>query len=611
MSKSRILLGVSGLAVATAMAGVSHAQTVIYGGGGSASAPYLRQAWDCFGNRTALVNQGSTLTGPSANDTLKTYNYFNFSGPPPSKARNCATAPVDSATTVKYVSASSGIGIASFFGHDATTFLGDVSGGATPNVFFPSLQFGISDAGLSGADFNIFNNGGTEGSGSSAVVIEAPGVSATPGQTPPQYNNPIAQYGKPIQIPLLIVPVVLTYSSVYSYTVNPDLSVTQYKFNIKKPNKDGSGGLLLDMPTVCAIFNGKITNWNDPALKYLNGGQSLQDPADTSPWSLPIEIVGRSDSAGTTANLYRALAAQCTGSDTDGGDSIAYTNAYLANGSKSLPLSLSGPTYSGGAYTATTGGTGATTPTPGQFTLVKGNGGIASYITIGHGTLPTTPGTYTAGQFAYIGADFTLPASAATGANTYGLNVVDIKVGTKAVEPTPANVLKAFGALLPPQSSATGAYSAGSLGSGRRSAAQDWAQPVSTTQQLSTGVTINTPLANPNVNISGVTGAYPIVGTTDGLFYTCYADAGVAAKLKAFLTWYYSNVVITAKTGLAGVNGFAPLPKAWATAITQTFLTPVSTGAAPTDVLNLNILQAGTGPATGTGSQCAAVTPGA
>jgi phosphate transport system substrate-binding protein len=51
-------------------------------------------------------------------------------------------------------------------------------------------------------------------------------------------------------------------------------------------------GLKLDGPTLAEIFSGKITKWNDPAIKALNSGMSLP--------STSITVVHRSDSSGTT-----------------------------------------------------------------------------------------------------------------------------------------------------------------------------------------------------------------------------------------------------------------------------------------------------------------------
>jgi phosphate transport system substrate-binding protein len=52
-------------------------------------------------------------------------------------------------------------------------------------------------------------------------------------------------------------------------------------------------GLKFDGDTLGKIFAGKITNWNDPALKNLNPGVTLPDE--------PIAVAHRSDGSGTTA----------------------------------------------------------------------------------------------------------------------------------------------------------------------------------------------------------------------------------------------------------------------------------------------------------------------
>ncbi len=53
-----------------------------------------------------------------------------------------------------------------------------------------------------------------------------------------------------------------------------------------------SGQLVLDGPTIADIYLGKITKWNDPAIKKLNPGVNLPDQA--------ILVVHRSDGSGTT-----------------------------------------------------------------------------------------------------------------------------------------------------------------------------------------------------------------------------------------------------------------------------------------------------------------------
>jgi phosphate transport system substrate-binding protein len=66
-------------------------------------------------------------------------------------------------------------------------------------------------------------------------------------------------------------------------------------------NVPGVTGLILDASTLAKIFNGKITNWNDAAIKALN-------PTATLP-NLPIQTFHRTDGSGTTANFTAYLAA--------------------------------------------------------------------------------------------------------------------------------------------------------------------------------------------------------------------------------------------------------------------------------------------------------------
>jgi phosphate transport system substrate-binding protein len=64
-------------------------------------------------------------------------------------------------------------------------------------------------------------------------------------------------------------------------------------------NLSGVGALRLSADTIAQIFEGKITNWNDPAIKTDNPKAKL--PSTT------ITVVHRSDSSGTTANFTSFL----------------------------------------------------------------------------------------------------------------------------------------------------------------------------------------------------------------------------------------------------------------------------------------------------------------
>jgi phosphate transport system substrate-binding protein len=64
-------------------------------------------------------------------------------------------------------------------------------------------------------------------------------------------------------------------------------------------NVSGVSDLKLDATTLAGIFSGKITTWNDPAIKALNPSASLPSS------SINLEV--RSDSSGTTANFSQYL----------------------------------------------------------------------------------------------------------------------------------------------------------------------------------------------------------------------------------------------------------------------------------------------------------------
>jgi len=64
---------------------------------------------------------------------------------------------------------------------------------------------------------------------------------------------------------------------------------------------NGVTGLTLTPPVLTKIFLGKITSWNDPAIKAINSGANLP--------STKITVFYRSDSSGTTQNFERYLAA--------------------------------------------------------------------------------------------------------------------------------------------------------------------------------------------------------------------------------------------------------------------------------------------------------------
>jgi ABC-type phosphate transport system substrate-binding protein len=558
MSRKIFLLGATALLSATAgLAGGVCAQvtTQIYDGGNTLFAPFLRQSEDCYGNPTPLVIQGANTHSP----TTVSITPFNYTGSPPF---NCATTHVDSTVQLNTIETGSGTNIKAVFSHDATTFWGDTVPPGSNNTPYPAVHFGTSETPLGASDVTVYNSGGVE-----------QGVTFSLSPQAGQYPIPQPLYGNLIQYPMIIAPLAIAYDSTYKRVRQGNGSVVSYHFHIHRPNKDGSGGLVLDAATYCAIFNGQITDWNQIPTS-LNGNVSLKDPADHSTFSVPLTIVGRTDSAGATSTWTRHLAAICP--------NVISGNQY-ADAATTLPTPLQGP-----AWTSTNPNYGpgsGVTDVPGKYTRATGAQGVAAYIQFDPNNLPGSQAgaSVVQGRIGYDGTDETLPAVTNTGQNSFGLNQADILrvPGKLAIEPNGKTAALAYNQnILPP----TGA---------NRSQQALWVQPASKTA----------PVAIPSNTL-----AYPIVGTSNFLGYTCYASAGVATNLVKYLDWFEANTLLTNPTlGLIVAGGSSPMPTAWRTAIIQTFLKPV----AATKSLNLYILTAGTGPVSGTGSQCKAIAPGA
>jgi phosphate transport system substrate-binding protein len=556
MSKLHFLMGVSALiasAAALASPAAAQATTQAYGGGSSLIGPYIRQAEDCYGGPTPLLIESTAVPPGNATDANPPIAFFNYTGTP---AQNCATSHVDTSFQLNYISTGSGNGIRALYSHTPTPFWGTQPNGTA----FPSVQYGAAETSLGSADVTVYNSGGTE-----------QGQTFGSGGT---YPIPQPLYGNLIQFPLLITPVDIAYDAIYKKRRNADGTVTSYHFHVHRPRSDGSGGLVLNGAEYCGIFNGQITNWNDPALQTLNGGVSLKDPADPDPtFSVPITIVGRSDSSGTSSVWTRHLAAECP---------LVISGNQYADSTSTMPGPLQGPVWT---KTNPNFGPGSgVTDVPGKYTLAAGNDGVADYIQFDPNNLPgaTAGNEVTQGRMGYVGPDFVLPAVNNTGQNTFGLQSASLlRSGTVPISPTGQKAALAYAKnILPP----TG---------GNQSHPDLWVQAASKTAAIAIPTNIN---------------AYPIVGTSNFLGFTCYAAADVTTKMVAFLDWFGTDPTVTDRTlGLLAKAGFAAMPVPWLTAIRTTFIAPNST----TKPLNLYIRQAGTGPSAGTGSQCKAISPGA
>lgn len=173
-------------------------------------------------------------------------------------------------------------------------------------------------------------------------VASSTAMASTEYATYKQYREPPTgtNWGEPFEIPQLGGPIVFPFRP-------GDFSVSKIKFSTW---------------SYCAISNGTISDWNDPALTKDNGGTSL-----TGGVSEPITYFFRSDSAGITFAITNRLNTACN---------VSWTKPYNK-----------APYQSGGRTAAWTYGVNQTWPGPGSsghpnasFIGEVGSSGIVSGI---------------------------------------------------------------------------------------------------------------------------------------------------------------------------------------------------------------------------------------
>jgi len=539
----------------------------VFGGGSSLVAPYWRQVSDCYANPADLITKG---TPPTFVDT----NLFDWTG---SNPQNCATQTIITNATTWYISTGSGSGILSVFGHDPTSFWGEVNTNGPQN--FSEVFYGLSDAGLGSTDLAAYNNGtgsSTYCQGSTCISIAAPGGTSCTGGSKNPYPNPADCYGPLVQFPFSVDPVTVFYTNkgIYEKAYNESTKKEiDYHFNTQF-----SGRVRLSVSSLCGIYNGQITNWNDSRLTTDNNGVSLEatnDPTPAASWSVPLIPVGRSDSSGTTSIITRHLANVCaqfsynlyqTGATTlqNAGAGSIVGNTYNVNN----------PNYPG-------------VDQSGKITLAPNSAGVAQYVNFsqspsGEGNQCSAgtvlPKGYTdciqQSRVGYVGNDWVYPYVNNSKTNTYNLFASTLQNSSGAwIAPSPKSALIAFSSIQPPQSDSKGNYCSSCLNFGMRNDPTAWVQ----------GLSPNSPLANPSGS-----GSYPLVGTTNFLGYTCYAHSNNLNTLVGQLNYVDTALINTSGAGVLGSSGLAPLPSQWRTAIKTTFLSNK-------DGLGLNMTTAGSG----------------
>lgn len=541
------------LAASTAIAMVSGTQAFaqnpynaaeIRGNGASGVSIIVAETMNCFGG----PNNGIGLnTLPLTINPVADHVYTPSKPTNGNPAYNCATMSIQDAVEGKYVSTGSGGGRNSWRNLTAA--------GITNNPFgtWSNVQFAWSEAPASAGDITTYNT---------AALPTA---------------------GAPIQLPLVIFSVGFSYLPAYG-KINTGTGVEELTFNVKFPRTTQNlGGLRLSRASYCGIVNGTITNWNAPQLQADNGNQSLRDPDDSvTRWDsvgVPIKLVGRSDSSGTTNVLSRALATQCGGKFPVGDNSV-------------LPVAA----RSTAVYSNLTGLLTAGTETAGLFGLSAGNEGVAAAVSQDIPTPVNTGDVTLGGWLGYNGADFLAPTVIANGKQLHSAALQIGGAGSKYASPVAKDAALAFKNILPPQSTSKGTYDPANTANGLRNNPLAWVVPANATGAGT--------LADP-------TSGYPIVGTGNILTYTCFASADVRKAMQSYLSLFVGKVAAPDNTldgapakvpaklvtststsatgsliGLLANNGFAPMPSAWTKAINETFLTNVTKAPNP-GALNL------------------------
>ncbi|TXG83291.1 MAG: hypothetical protein E6R12_08430, partial [Sphingomonadales bacterium] len=482
------------------------------------------------------------------------------------------------------------------------SFAGDYVVGNGTTELFPAQHYGISEAGLGDNDVNNYNlgNGGGRPATQSLTIL-APG-DATPDPLPSNtFRNPRERYGALVQFPMFIFPVTIAFDPIYRRYRHPTLGLQEYRLRIQNVqavvdangNTVTTGGIRLTPSAYCRIFHGQITNWNDNQLEspaIAGNPATFRDQNDVTQtnanFSAPIQIVGRSDSSGTTAIFTRHLSAVC--------DAFVASNAFTTAGNTSLPASR----ISTAIWNATTQ-TLSGTETLGLFTRSTGDEGVADYLDFravpsaslndsGRGFTfnagVNAADVLTQARIGYVGPPHVLPGVLSTNTNSYGLTTADlVNAAGNVIIPTPTGARNAYEALPV------------IAGANRQNPAR-WVAPLERfvnydinqdgvfdladnpdTEPANDPADRN-PLANPAGNAGNEFRGYPIVGTSNWLSYTCYSAGSARSGILRFMQFYLfggnnTSLVNDTDQGLLDSAGLSPLPAGWRNAIRTVFFT--------------------------------------
>jgi ABC-type phosphate transport system substrate-binding protein len=490
--------------------------------GGTAAVFALATAFTGAGAVTPLYSGGGTLAEKVYRDIFNQYG-SNASGDTcvglPSTF--CSASPYNPNVEALYVGVGSGNGKSALTSYNAANY---VAGPRTPdNPPVPSTR-----------DFGPFFGTGTGASWVPGTANPYPKVSFSGSDDPLTatdifvYGN---KFGQLVQFPALVTSIAIPFTPTANW--NPQ----------GKLIAGGSSKVNLSTNTVCGIFTGAITNWNNAEIKKDN--KNIQLGSGT------ITVVYRNDSSGSTFLTTNGLLNQCgTASHpvsthpfpdqwlTDNG--ITNTPPFVSNNTFFITVFNKGhlPSnfYNNSAFSGVTGG-------------CKGSGGVQKCIDA------------TVGGIGYLSPDFVQPIvtgndsngnpiAAAANLQTYYTYSNSLAAVYAPPAPKYANYIM--------QSAVPPSFVGGST--------------APATNPLNWGVTNPTPTS---------ANAYPIGGFTFIDVYSCYTSATDVAALAATTAgslglwrWYFGtsteNGGVPASTLTA--NGFSAVPAKWIAAA-KTLLT--------------------------------------
>jgi phosphate transport system substrate-binding protein len=315
-----------------------------------------------------------------------------------------------------------------------------------------------------------------------------------------------AKFGNLYQLPTLILPIAIGYNGTDG---------TGAKLNV------GSGGLNLSRQAVCGLVSGHITQWNNPILTALNGGNALGTGN--------ITFVHRQDGSGSTFLLTNAMATQCydiTGPNNEAANAptVSYALPWTDHTAACpvAPVGVGTDTANWPDLNTDQCSNAIANPGGGHYTQASGSGALVSLVQT------------TNGAIGYASADYWLPIKAGSMATANIQNQWSVTHNQLSfVAPTAANAESTMSELNPqfPGSSIT--------------------DPLAWSLQ---GVYPNPVQSN----------SYPISGFTWVVFYQCYQNHSNGNNpLNAFQTFLNYDFGGTVAGNIINGNGFSTVPFPW------------------------------------------------